>query len=261
MPHIDGAVVLDNLEHISGCDLMLSTEQFPATTEDLIKMHLDKGALLVQRKHGLDLSQSVGERMNSSLSKMRQLGAKSSQCVLLFIGIMTNNSEGKATINRQDTHMSFWALQSAISRWHDRGGVFESLPKSSLIEDWCNMKLRHIEEYKKQPDKEFFPSNPAVHREDEILQVLIPVVDPRITLCTFPGIGEKTATLLMDEFGTLSDAVAWLTFPDTKGSTKVKGIGKVTKQKAREWLGLPEAMVMHLEVNKTLQMQLEKVEK
>ena len=257
MPYIQGAIIVDNLEEITGCDFMLSRMAFPATTEELIKMHIQNGALLVQRKHGRDLSSSVGERMNSSLARMREIGATQCQCVLLFIGMLTEQN-GEAIINRQNTKMQFFQVQSAISRWHDRGGVVETLHKASLVEQWCNMKVRHLEEYAEKPEREFFPDNPSVHKMDKVLQVLMPVKDARITLCTFPGIGEKTATLLMDEFIYLSDAMAWLTFPDTKDSMKIKGIGKKTKEKAREWLGLPDVMVMHVEMNEILQERVNK---
>jgi hypothetical protein len=191
MQDIPEAVIVENLEEITGADIMLSCSEIPVTTKALIKLHVEQGAILVQRKHGHDLSSSVGERLNMSLAKMQSIGATYPQCRLLFVGFMSVDKQGIATINKRETGMQFFHLQGAISKWIDRGGVYESLPKGSLLHDWCRMKLRHLKEYANYPEKHQLASPPRVERdEDEIrnsdpLQLLYPVNDARPS--TMPG--------------------------------------------------------------------------
>ena len=162
MPSIEGAVESPILEELTGADFMISTLNAPPVTETLIQKHVDNGALLVQRKSGLDLSSSIGERLNKSLSKMIKMDTMQAQCILLFIGFMTE-VDGKCHINKQDTRLDFFTVQGAISKWHDRGGVVEFLPKPSLVEQWCKMKIAHLEEYKRKPIKEQYPEKPIIN--------------------------------------------------------------------------------------------------
>lgn len=245
MPNISSAIEVDNLEELTGADIMVSPIQMPATTETLIKKHLANGALLVQRKHGHDLPSSVGNRLNSSLGRMQNVGATQSQCILLFIGVLTANTYEEAVINRKTTRQNYWIVQAALSKWHDRGGVVEHLPRKSMIEPWCNMKLRHLDEYKESPTKEVWKSKPHIEEMDDFLQVLQLVTDARNTLASLPGIGPKMAQTLWDEFdGRVAEALCWLTNPE-RG--KIAGIGPKTTENVREWLGLEKANWMSLE--------------
>lgn len=178
--------------------------------------------------------------MNDSLSKMRTYKVKSPQCVLLFIGVMSITSDGFASINTQDTQTPFFNIQSAVSKWHDRGGVVEYLPRESLLKEWCDMKLSHLQEYKDNPEKQYIASPQDVGEWDEILQRVHVVKDGRQLLACLPGIGVKTANTLWDEFGTVSDALCWLTIKGAEN--KIYGIGEKTKENVREYLGLDEIM-------------------
>ena len=113
MPTIPDAVELPYLESIAGADLMLTIEPFPATTETLIRNHIKAGAILIQRKSGLDLSASVGERMNSSLAKMKSMNARSWQSLLLFIGVLTERKDGRGLIDGRDTGKKFSQIKAA----------------------------------------------------------------------------------------------------------------------------------------------------
>lgn len=250
MPHIHDSVEVANLEEVTGADMMVSNVKMPVTNEFLIKKHVENGALLIQRKHGHDLSSSIGQRMNSSLAKMQICGAKQSQCILLFIGILTINEYGEAVINRQTTRQKFWVVQAAISKWHDRGGVFENLARKSMIEQWMKMKLKHLKEYSANPTKEVWKKSPDIQVVDELLQVLMPVNDARNTLASLPGIGPKTAQTLFNVFeGNVAEAICWLTNV-SKEKQKIAGIGKKTTENIREWLGLEKANWINLDIIK-----------
>jgi len=82
-------VAVGELESLSGGDALVSIASLPPpSSEALLKLHLQSGAVLVQIKHGHDLSSSMGERLNTSLSRMHKAGAKPWQSILLFVGYL-----------------------------------------------------------------------------------------------------------------------------------------------------------------------------
>lgn len=249
MPTLDGAIVSDDLEARTGADFLVSPMEMPISTDTLLREHLKNGAILIQRKHGRDLVSSIGERMNSSLSRMLKWGAIRPQCVLMFVGVMTCNRNNNAIINTQQTGKSYWSILGATQKWVDRGGSFVSLPRATLIESWCAMRIRHMKEYKKKGKKEIWPHPPEVQAHDSFLQTLQPVFDGRVLLASIPGIGSKAANLLFEEFrGDIASALCWLTQPYTKQKTKIKGIGPKTFESARKFLALDRTMQLMLEV-------------
>lgn len=249
MPHLEGVTESKDLEARTGADFMVSPMDMPISTDTLLQMHIKNGAILVQRKHGRDLSSSVGERMNSSLSRMLKWGAIRPQCVLMFVGVMTCNRNNNAVINKQQTGRSFWSVLGATQKWVDRGGSFVSLSRASLIEPWCRMRMRQIGEYRKKHTKEIWPAPPEVLAHDAFLQTLQPVYDGRVLLASIPGIGPKAANLLHKEFhGDVAAALCWLSQPHCKGKQKIKGIGPKTFESTRKYLALDRTMQLMLEV-------------
>lgn len=242
---------LEGLEMWTGADLMISASPFPATTEVLVREHIRAGAILVQRKSGLDLPHSIGERMGSSISRMREAGARQPQCVLLFIGVLTCNAQNFAIIDGRNTQIDFWSVQGAISKWHDRGGVFESISRSSLLVGWLNMKLRHLTEYVKTPVKDFWPPKPDVTDNNNPLQFPQTVSDGRITLATLPGIGPVRAKAIWSYLGpdaSLANALCLLTNPHSKLVEEVGGIGKKTIENIRAYMKIDEIMWLSMDV-------------
>ena len=258
MPDIPGAIVIDGLEQMTGADLMLSRLKAPAHTEALIRNHVQNKAQLVQVKRGHDLASSIGQRLNSSLAKMHKVGAIQSQCVLLFIGIITCDAQGQAIINKQNTGQLFLTIQAAMEGWNDRGGVVTFLPRPTLIPEWCRMRLRRLEKYHNNPLYEIWSAEHKIQEVDDLLQVLVPVDDGRTTLASLPGIGQEKANLLWDMFGNAAEALCYLTMPASKSGAKVRGIGEKTVDNIREWLGLDPVMTLGMEVNETLLKRVEK---
>ena len=130
LPHIPGAGKSDALEAISGADLMVTTLDLPAHSDTMVRYHAERGALLVQRKTGMDLVHSVGDRLNDSLARMHEVAPKQSQRILLFIGVLTCNRDGDAVIDGRNTTMKYWHVQGALDKWCDRGDVIVAFHNS-----------------------------------------------------------------------------------------------------------------------------------
>ena len=237
--------VVTTLEDRTGADLLISTENFPISTDALIKKHLSRGALLVQRKSGMDLVNSLGDRLTSSLARMREVGARQAQCILLFTGTLTISSTGDAFLDGRNTGARYMDILAALSKWHDRGGVVEQLVADELIPVWCLMKLKHLQEYKDHPIKEVwqkceFPDEAPL--PDDPLQLPRRVKDwRRWVACMVDGIGAETVNALraaIVEHGTLDagiTALMWAT--DVHGLTPtVPRWGKRNRQKMRDAL-------------------------
>jgi hypothetical protein len=260
MPDIPSSQAVNGLEEMTGADMMISPLEAPVASEALIKVHLSKGAQLVQVKRGLDLTSSLGERMNFSLSKMRSIGARQSQCVLLFVGVLTCDAQGNALVNGRDTGRQFMHVQSAIEGWSDRGGVVTFLPRASLISEWCRMRSRRLKKYQGAPERTSYPDSIVLY-EDAPLQLVQPVRDARKTLVTLPGIGEERANMLWGAFGERAgDILIWLTHP-VSPETRIKGIGDGTIDSIREYLGLDPVYTLGYDLCDILVERMQKKEK
>ncbi|NPU90209.1 MAG: hypothetical protein HPY87_10090 [Fervidobacterium sp.] len=231
---ISDSVKVPGLEKISGADIVISPLQAPATTEDLIRLHAENGALFIQRKSGMDLIKSFGDHLNSALVRMHDIGASQSQCILLFIGTITHTEAGYALIDGYSTNELYTSVINGISKWCDRGGVFINLWKLVDLEPYLKTREKHIIEYNKKPTK--WICTP--------LQFITDITDWRATLATFPMIGLDRAnsirsTMIANNLGDdLLTAMKVLT--DWNQGLKVNGIGKAIWRSAREWIGLPD---------------------
>lgn len=227
--------VCPHLEEWTGADLMVSTKSFPVTTESLVLLHVKSGALLVQRKSGMDLISSFGFRLNSSLERMRLTGAQQVQCVLLFIGSITENLEGKCVVDGFKTDYTLPNVLGTIEGWVERGGVYSIIEKGNLGR-WLAIKEHHLKVYEENRTKYIYPDAP--------FQELKSVKDWRITIATLPMMGTVRTQALYDFIeqkgydSNLLNALAVLT--DGRPEFKVKGIGEEVIKHARNWMGLPE---------------------
>lgn len=250
LPSIPNSVPLPCLEELTGADLMVSPLTIPAATLTLIQRHIAAGALLVQGKWSAgDLTASLqDERTLLSLSKMRDIvgctpgpfgGIGAAQCVLLYCGQVPIPGSPE---------------YAALSKWADRGGRVEPpLPGVSYVPAWCEMKLKHLQEYQAEPlrwvygGKRKFENCP----EDDPLQLLAPVSadDPRHVLVALNGVGPVLAQRWFawaEEHrnecdGTALGIIAQMTCT-SKGCEKVSGWGKGKAQGVREHLGLPDGV-------------------
>ena len=245
--------IAPDLEALTGADLMISGLTMPATSEVLIRKHIESKALLIQRKHRMDLVSSLGDRLKKSIAKMRAFGASQSQCVLLFIGVLTIDREGNAKIDGQATGRDYWSILAGMDTWVKYGGVVAPpLSKASLIPKWLLMKERHVKETIAVPRKDLIltPDILRVVENDDPLQELVVIKDWRQTVLCCPGWGVKKVQALYhalkelsgDDEPTLIEAMAWMS--DEELGSSIPGVGKGLVKKARDWMGLPDDLIL-----------------
>lgn len=236
--------VVPDLEMMTGADMMVSVYNAPATTRKLIQMHLKNKALLVQRKHRMDLVHSLNSRLKSSLIRMRSLGARPGQCLLLFIGNLSCGKDGNALIDGVRTGRNFWSVYAGLSVWIKYGGAVEpSLPKAHMLPDWVKMKWRHIQESVDVPVKEFIVEVDPLYQVDsnDPIQELVMVRDWRRAAMCIPGWGAKRVTTLSDVMKqdgcqlTLLNALDYMTTMDK--AIRIPGVGKSLVDATRRWIG------------------------
>ena len=258
LPALPGAVVVDGLEALTGADILISALQAPATTETLLRRHIKAGALLVQRKSGLDLVNSMGEVMNFSLARMWAAGGRPAQNVLLFSGILAMDTNGTAVVDGHTTNATYWQVAGALGRWNDRGGVVERVEADALIPQWCAMRLKCVEEYAKPggESKDVYPPCDYPHdapAHNDPLQLPIPVRDGRLVLAQLVGIGPKLASEIWEASGrNLGFSMTVLTDPSSPSWCKIKGIGEKTIDNIRKQLGLEDTQRLIVEDTGTL---------
>ena len=173
MPSIPNAIIINDLEEITGADFMLSPLPLPIA-EGTIPLHLEVGAIMIQLKIGGDLFASLGSRLNMSLAKMNQFKCQQWQRVLLS-SIDTYHDE-----NWYDT------FETVSRLWSLRGGV---AMLTTDIEQWIETTTNKMKD-----------TNPKIVYPVLPHQDLLPIKDARITIATLPGIGVKTAEKLWKEF-------------------------------------------------------------
>lgn len=267
-PEISGAKVIysEFLEEMTGADLMITNLGAPLVPA-LLQAHINSGAILVQVKRGNDLPASVGPRANSSLARMIDCGTFAPwQRVLLFVGTLGHDAEtGAAIIN--GVHIShlgphtYWAVQGTLEKWVERGGIVSFLPRMAMLPGWVSLKMGHLVEYAKEPQKSVYKIYPTLTQSvDEnvrgvILQRLELVKDWRNTLITLPGLGEKRVEAVYEYVcnnldGSLLQALFLLT--NEKLITQVPGLGVGIAKKIKTWFGIDEVLDLSLEVRKEL---------
>ena len=195
----DGYKPIDGLEDWTGGDVMISVADLPMpVNKALARMHIKQGAIVVQIKHGHDLTSSVGTRMNDALTKMQGIGCKPWQSVLLFVGFLSRGNDGEALVNNHKAHggenKKWHQVQSAIDFWMYRGGVYNTVNSVKLLSDWLSLQEAHLIKVMKSPEKVFFPETPVMYGgngEFDPLQPLRKISDFRATLLTVPGLGVK----------------------------------------------------------------------
>lgn len=259
--------VFEELEELTGADLLITPHNLPLAVMTL-PFHLENGAILVQLKRGDDLVASVGDRAASSLARMISAGTKASwQRVLLFVGSLNFEAEtGAALINgRPNTYVgpnTYWAVQGTIEKWIERGGVFSTIPRMSVLQSWISYKMNHIAEYQKYPEHTVYKEKPQLYEptlemvSGVPLQKVSLIRDWRNTLLTLPGIGEKRAEVIYQYVNqnctekTLFMALYILTNEEL--ACKIPGISSSTSKKIREWIGLEDIYELSLSVKENV---------
>ncbi len=216
MPAIPGSKPSTVLEAITGADILITPLTIPCSTEKLVRLHIKAGALLVQRKSGADLVMSIGERLNTALARMKSVGARQWQCILLstgyyapkfdnknslWVGVLKSDAkQGKPYIWWKDVPRSYLALQTSLRHFAYRGGVYIPLSCDDEIPPWCKRTEEELLAFHngemsviKQvwPSAKSFPPDPP--HPNDLLQEPVLVKDARVIIAQIDGIGPVTA--------------------------------------------------------------------
>jgi hypothetical protein len=235
---------------------MVSSDGLPKpTTETLVKLHIQSGAKLIQLKFGHDLVASIIDgRYKESQCRMKLTGANPWQCICMFVGVAHANDDGYLMINNQLVYgtgrqplYEWYTVQ--VDKWLSRGGGFinENSPKN--VWTWFEGMERALAIYRDLPQAIIWPKSPVLEDSEvgkldtmEYLQTLrheaqsLSMIDDiRNLYAVLPGIGPTRAQAIWDAgIKGIRTLIEWL----EDDEIKIKGVGAVTKEKAKEWLGI-----------------------
>jgi hypothetical protein len=264
LPTIPDAKKSNDLESRTGADFMISPLTMPITSDVLLSKHIQAGALLIQRKSGQDLLQSVTYRLYESLYRMKLTGARPYQCVLLSTGFFIPHESNGMTIavtpiidNGVQYKTADWskvhygALQSTLRHWTWYGGVYIPLANDNEIPVWAKTTEDRL--VRKTRDegyiKEVWPDKPdqmydCLEEESNLTPLQIQKLDlvhdwrAKFVLIV-DGVGPKLASELRlylirnDMEDTLMSA---LSFACTEDVFNVPGWGEAKMKAVREAL-------------------------
>jgi hypothetical protein len=109
------------LLEIAGADVMVSPLSKPASSESLIRQHIKSGAYLY---HIMNVLNFVEKDINLEiLSKMKHIGSRQNQCVLLYAGVMDVNKDGFIVVDNIGTKHNIIKVLCRLDVWNTLGGV------------------------------------------------------------------------------------------------------------------------------------------
>ena len=269
------------LEEMAGADMVISPADDVPCAEGMMPVHVHRGALLIQIKRAQDLVSSFGSRMNNAIAKMVQRAPKQWQRVLLPVGRYARGSDGLLLVGKdipRDGDVPFvkwykprpsvqWtSYQTAIAEWIWRGGVvIETCKNQDDFWIWVANTEKKMKEAMQNPEKLSWPGNPQMYDPpdaDDPLQEVKIIRDFRVTLATFPGIGEGRATDIWNYYKQNPLAcLVGLTDLDNPNATQISGIGPSTIERTRKWFGLASWARVGVDINPDVKMKkLEDIE-
>jgi hypothetical protein len=265
LPTVAGAVTSTILEHLTGADLMVTPLRMPLT-ETLLQRHIAAGALLIQRKSGMDLVQSIGYRLHKALATMRATGARQHQCMLLVTGFVLPNTVDETAIvavpefgnggtirfrSEGFSGMKYMSVQGALRSWLLMGGVTVQLSCDDEIPSWLQGMDDMLGKKKHEGAvKEVWPEAPATFFEEapsDPLQRPVAVHDWRAKLVVLvDGVGPQLATNLREHLtarGLPDELMAAVSFAMTEDVLGVPGWGRARMLAVREAFYGPDGAV------------------
>lgn len=228
------------LEAATGADILISTTEgvLPGNVNRppgsiLLPKHIQNG-MLIQRKSGADMLNSI-PHLHNIIARMRKANAKMSW--LLITGYITRIPEnGKIICEGLKTDWNWSAYQGAVDAWQILGGYVHAERDDLVAVDWI------IKWDEKLP---MLLKETEMGLEEKPITPKLGSIDPhpeRVTLMSFPGIGDNTSLKIMDRFPSLAEAIEWMTQPYQKGD--MYGIGEETIKSWRRWFGLQDGEVL-----------------
>ena len=230
------------------------------------------GALLVQRKSGLDYIASIGPRLNNAICEMLSVGTP---YMYQRIILVTGNFTRKGTmlyLNGKKCNVKYNQFEGATSAIKYKGAIVVFRSSDACILPWIKAQEKQLLLYKKHEVKEivsptFFPHDHPVN--DDPLQLMRKVTDARLAICQMPGWGSGKTNVLYEYVKKclakyydyppvpLLHLLAYATAFETTESCK--GIGKKLIQNARDYVGLRKGEYLAISKNNvTVQQKKEK---
>jgi len=221
---LPGARKVPDLRQKCGGDVIISLKAFPPATVEMIKKHIEAGAVLY-RVMPTDRSEDISvDILLFNLNKMHELGAKPWQCILLVV-------DDRKVKSYED-------VTRKIDVWVDHGG--------SSVSTFGNPVSLYLDK-----------RNNAFADDMKTRTVLVPSIPPRknieverdwtLTLATFPGVGLAGAKMirkmivdkqlgddLLTALWFLTDVAELKNSPDENW--------RRVRENARKWLGLPDGL-------------------
>lgn len=219
-------------------------------TETILFEWLFAGAILVQRKSGFDFLNSMGNRLNHSISLMCEAAQKAHQRIVLVTGIFTHKDD-MLYLDSVPTNYKWSSFVGALSSIKYKGCCVEFLPTDEDILYWVEIQESQLLKYKRQNTKWIVPTvyyPPDMPELDDPLQLMRPVRDARLAMVNIPGWGSRKVNTLQEyvqkclELQLASPSLYQLLHYATSWETAkhCKGIGKVLIKNARDYVGLAE---------------------
>ena len=146
------------LEALTGADLMVTSWSKPPTSKRIIQKHLDRGALLVQRKSIADLLESMQtERVYRQIARMREYKVSTRHTILLSVGLYLPNRQNKVrkgtfdgrSIKWRHTKAGYPAFRAQLSALGDTVRV-EHLAHEQELPAWLVDRERAVLAYAKE---------------------------------------------------------------------------------------------------------------
>lgn len=279
LPPIPNAQPSTILEALTGADIMVSKLSMPATTETLIRRHVDAGAVLINRKSMYDMLHSIAsDSINAILARMLAIGAKYTwQRVIMSTGVYVpdldtgltlvgeprKGSTGSTYIHLRPAPQglpNYKALASIKRRIAMRGGFYLPLTCDDEIPGELLAWEKDLKELSET--KEVWPVVGKMHDPpecDDPLQTPVEVKDWRASLLAMMRavagkVGPskvnalRTAMLAHGADDTLFQALYWGSAQDRRGIPKMTGWGPNTIQSVRNVVGVAHGFDIAQEV-------------
>ena len=216
----------DTLERVTGADFLVSPGSFPATTETLIRRHVEAGAMLVQRKSLRDLVESCrGDGgIKASLARMHAVGAAWWQCVVLASGVFLPNmkrgtvkvgtptlhNNGRITFAWQKTTVQYKTFTTAKRRFPMRGGWIDIVSCDEEIPGWLRHAEKDLQLLKAQPVRELYPELEKFPPDSvDPFQEVREITDARTVIAALHGIGKIKASALWNAIKAWNEKYAY----------------------------------------------------
>ena len=222
------------LEAHTGADLVIVPEPIRKGKASLLDAV--KRGVLIQRKEGADLLQSI--------PKLADIEYRMLQCesipVLATIGRYEHAGPESTRVNGHEFGWAYRSIKQAQFTWQLRGGLTMDFIFPAEAADWYGTVDLYVQQGK-------------IHREDMVTHVtqkfagsLMDEKPWRTVLQAMNGLGSKRGSDVANQFGSLAEAIQWLSYPDAD-DIKIPGIAQGTHDKIRWQMGLSEGQWMAIQ--------------